>query len=415
MPVPAECQSLADRESALSIKLAELQKSAKEEPEQDVKEAFKAAANKVGLQLADVRSQLKACVLQFGPPPPPTAPQLSVNSIEVVQVIQTFNNSIVLADGPAVVRVFVESGIANGFNAGDGPNCVAGVRGTVTLTDPVTGASSTHTNPIPTSIVARPAWQVGPGNNPALTLNFLVSLPVGVTTLTVRAHVFVTGHEGEQSGFASTRSIEIQVQPAKTQEITPFLIALPANGDATGPTPTQFVSTHVAAATVYRHLRFLVYPAIRLSWAFPVSSISDLRFMLVDLMTAVFTTGTPQGGVRAALVNSAPVGGTGTSGVGWARVGPATPSFISIPNPETYAHEFGHCYGLKHSLCRSGTPEPDADPQLLGHTDATGWNLPPLGIGTVVPSGSGEIMSYCPSPLWPSTVTYRKIFDDSPI
>ena len=44
-----------------------------------------------------------------------------------------------------------------------------------------------------------------------------------------------------------------------------------------------------------------------------------------------------------------------------------------------------------------------------------GGLLAPSRIGTVVPSGSGEIMSYCPSPLWPSTVTYRKIFDDSPI
>ena len=68
--------------------------------------------------------QLKGCITVNGPPPDPaTTPSLSIVGIEIVQSIQTVNNRIPVVDGPAVVRVRVDSGIRNNFDAGAGPNC----------------------------------------------------------------------------------------------------------------------------------------------------------------------------------------------------------------------------------------------------------------------------------------------------
>ena len=149
----------------------------------DEKKTIKARMGEVKGQIDALSIQLKKCVIVNGPQPnPATTPSLSVAGIEIVQSIQIEDNRIPIVDGPAVVRVRVDSGIRNNFNAGDGLNGWPGVRGSLTVSDVVTGQVMKYSSPSPIQVTAN-RWKSSSATIPAESLNFLIGIPVGSAKL----------------------------------------------------------------------------------------------------------------------------------------------------------------------------------------------------------------------------------------
>jgi uncharacterized protein YjdB len=75
---------------------------------------------------------------------------------------------------------------------------------------------------------------------------------------------------------------------------------------------------------------------------------------------------------------------------------------------ETFTHEIGHTFGLRHAPC-GGAAGPDPNyPFPDGRTGAWGANIP---AGRISPPDVFDIMSYCPPNQWVSAYNYRKVLD----
>ena len=81
-------------------------------------------------------------------------PKLSIAAIEVVQVIQRPDNSVrLVAHKRTVARVFVDSGVTDGFNYGAGPNVVPDIVGNVVVY-PVGRGFGTNGKPLTPRVLA---------------------------------------------------------------------------------------------------------------------------------------------------------------------------------------------------------------------------------------------------------------------
>lgn len=376
-------------------------------------------------------------------------PTLKISSIEVVQAIQRADNSVRLAARKrTVARVFVESGITDGFDYGSGPGVVPGISGRVLVFAAGQGFGTSGA-PLPIAALALPA---GTHDRNLGTHSFNVELlPTSDLAGPVRidALVWVDGHETDVGGpwkaFAST---SVTFQPRARQEVLPFLISDFGNLLA-APSLAAFNASLQEARKRYPLAEdaYVVHPPITIAASdafgnpYNLAGAFDWGRLLFDIATMVFLfPSTPTGGVRAGLV---PRNGGGltdvdgnaippyaVNGMGSPRVGGVAPAFVcQALLPGTFAHELGHSCGLNHAPCPAlpGTPgsgdcsDPpsDIDSRLPGGTEDVGMDVP---AGAVIPTGRGELMSYCgdlsrcPGPTrWPSITTWDLLFDTLPI
>lgn len=331
---------------------------------------------------------------------------LVVTAIEVVQAVQRPDNSIPLtANRRTSVRVFVSSGLSDGFDFGVGPNIVPGIRARLRALDPARGLN----------VDAGLPWNL-PHNAPALpdrqleTAALHFDLPLAACSGTVQ---LVASVEADlPGGWSSVASANFGVTfvTKPRQQILPFLVA-----DSATPLPAPAlasVTNNLAGCQRYQPFAedgFVVNPPLTMA----TPSFVDLRTgfgwsLLTTMLTTAIVTGTSSGGVRCAIVPQS--GGYPWGGMAIPRILVTTPSLIcQADSPSVFAHEFGHAYGLMHVDC--GGPAGPFDARLPLMTDEPGidWHD-----RSFKPTGTNELMTYC-QPDWTSTAHWNVIFRAIPI
>ena len=147
-----------------------------------------------------------------------TYPALKILGIELIQVIQRFNlsdqsmnNSVRLrARKKTIARLYVDSGITNGFDSGEGPNNQPNVTGSVEVFRQASGGGINVGPPLNAGgiVLARPLNNID-RNDITHTLNFELPWEQLVGKTRIEAKVWVGGHEndvntGWQSRFTYT-------------------------------------------------------------------------------------------------------------------------------------------------------------------------------------------------------------------
>lgn len=380
-------------------------------------------------------------------------PALAIARIEVVQVIQRPDNSVRLVAGKrTVARVFVDSGVSDGFDWGSGPNVVPGITGTVLSFPAGRGFGASATRVGAASVVAHPAG--GHNRNVAGdALMFELPLPDTSGQVRIEARVAVAGHESDIGGpWKASASTTVTFLNQQTQEILPMLVTdvlngLPAPSIAQFNTSLQEARKRFPLGEVYTvNLPIPLSTRVGLI-TYDLSSTTDWNNYLsaIQLMMFLFPS-SPTGGVRCALVPANAGGLTrpdGTAapphainGIATARRGALTPALMAQSGlTGTFAHEFGHSCGLGHAPCPPlpGTPgtgdcsdPPDGiDSRLPGRTDEVGVDVPAatdMPAVAIIPVGRGELMSYCGdssrcpgTTRWPSIATWDLLFGTLPI
>lgn len=416
-PVPAPCQAIADRITALEDELSALQRdlAGLDEPKDEPgpgpgeKGQIGRQINKVRAAIRDARRELTECVERNTPPPPAdTKPDLRVRYLEVTQGVQTGVNRVrLIRNRSTAVRVFVVSGVHNGFNAGAGRNRWPDVTGDLRVIDPATGMSGAALQPVNPggAITAMPLKELNPEvlNH---SLNFRLPMSaVSSPVIELRARVWVRGHYGEPSGWSTESSATVELLDRRPQEVTPLLLMdVPAGTPP--PTMATFVGVLRRGALARLPVPFFsVNPPITLPVTQDLTSVVGWAGMLSGLATIIFI-GRRSGGIRCGLLpNSAayPVGGMGIP-----RIAFTAPAFASVTDEDTFAHEMGHTHGLNHALCTGNEPWPH-DARLPGRSNATGLHIEDM---LIRPRGTGELMGYCANPTWPSIETYDVVYDN---
>jgi len=131
-PIPSACQGLANALAEHEAELADLQGQISGRdlppnepfPSSSQKAFLGQAINREREAVRKAKRSLDDCILVNTPPAPAnTTPTLQITSMEVTQSVQRGANSIrLMRIRSTAVRVFVESGIDNGFDIGSGPN-----------------------------------------------------------------------------------------------------------------------------------------------------------------------------------------------------------------------------------------------------------------------------------------------------
>ncbi len=159
-------------------------------------------------------------------------PKLGVTRIEVVQSIQTVGNTVRLtANRMTAVRVFVDSGITDGFDIGAGPGRVSGVTASVLAESLDDGSVRNCGSPWPGS-------QANPSPNRdvlADSFNFDVPLAACRGNVRFRAVVEVRGPPGAPPVSFATGSTDVSFTTKPAQEFLPLLINDPSSAS---PAPT---------------------------------------------------------------------------------------------------------------------------------------------------------------------------------
>jgi IPT/TIG domain len=323
-------------------------------------------------------------------------PTLGVIRVEVVQSIQTAANTVrLVASKRTLVRVFVDSGIANGFDSGAGPNNQGNVTGRLTIS-PSTGGPAVGAGP-PINPGGAIVAQSGGGSRALLNDSLNFELPLGQLSGGRRLDVtvFVAGRENDPSpGWRATGSLTVAFTSIAGQEILPFLVADGALGVGSRPTPAQFATSLQGARTRLPIAQngFAVNPAIldTTSLAEDLTSTVGWGLLVTRLAMTIFLfPTTPVGGIRTALVplNAAyPL-----NGIALPRILLTAPTMVSQATcGATYAHEMCHLAGAGHTPC--GGPAPPIEPGVPGRTEDIAIDVPTR---TIFPAGSPELMSLC--------------------
>jgi hypothetical protein len=219
------------------------------------------------------------------------------------------------------------------------------------------------------------------------------------------------------SAPAATKTVTFLNQP--NQNILPILLSDPLLL-LQAPDKATFASTLAGARArmPIAEQGFVVLPPIQTA----LSPGIDLRggfgwgWLCFNLATWVFLFPTQDvGGLRTALVPNHE--DYAYNGIGMWRIGPSNPASASRAGlPATLAHELGHTYALGHASC----PPPGED-RAPGGLDArlpARLRYPGLDVSTrsLVPSGTGEIMSYCDEQRrWPSEDYWEAVRTRVPI
>jgi IPT/TIG domain len=345
------------------------------------------------------------------------APVLKVARLEVVQTIQRSNNSVRLVAGKrTLVRVFVESGLTGGFNTGAGPNIQTGVTGRLIAFSASRGFGFDAGPPL-ALLAAQP---VGSVDRTVATHSLNFELPLAACSGQVRldVRVAVTGHEQDVgTGFVAIGTTDVTFIDQPTQGIEPMLVVDVVNGLA-APTLAQYNTALQQARTMYpiAETGFIVAPPMSVSTGSGrnLTTLGGWSALVSMLQTLPLVHG---GAIRTAVVPRSLT--YALNGMALPRIGAAMPAFAAQAGvPGTFAHEMGHTLGLQHAPCCTNFWD-GQDGRLPRTTEDIGWDVP---INTLIPAGSGEIMSYCGdrsrcagARRWPSIVTWDLIFDTFPI
>jgi hypothetical protein len=335
---------------------------------------------------------------------------LSVTRLEVIQAIQKVDNSVRLtANRRTAVRVFVDSGINDGFDIGFGTNRVGGL------------VVSLHAESLDNGSV----WSCGspwvPGGEATPTpdrnllsdsINFDVPLAACHGNMRFRAVVELPGPIGQPPQSWDDKSVVVSFTPKPAQELLPMLIADPSS---TSPAPTLadfFVSlSGPSGAQPFPVNGFIINPPISLILS-PLENLKNdyvwsVLIARISTMMFLFPT-TKVGGIRAGMVpndSSYPWGGMALP-----RIAVTVPSFIAQARDKTVCiHELAHTFGLMHMNC--GNPAGPFDSRLPLTISDPGIDVLSQ---TIFPAGTSEAMTYC-SPQWPSVEHWDAIFDRIPI
>lgn len=405
MPDPPACQSITDQIQARTDGIKGLQAQLHVVPAQG-KSALISIIKKWDAEIVALKQQYAVCMSAFAPP---TTPTLSVSKVSVVQSLES-GSSIPVHEGPAVVRVFVDSGIRNFFDAGAGPNRWPGVSGSLWMRIP--GYPPIITAPFNGPINAVPRFERKDEPEDA-SLNFLVSLPANLPDVVLQAEVFVVASP-RTDNWQATASIPVPITAKIPQPVAFVPITRPKAADVTGPTRDEMLGLHLAATTRFPFLSFQVRIHPPLPWNEPLTSESDA----VKLMGALRAYGLwvarsslVVGWIRPTLTpDLCGLGGAKNIFRGPAAILCGTDQNLCL---ETYAHELGHAFGVMHARCK-GT-EPNIDVHLPSTVSTTGWEIPPSGPTRIVRRSQPELMSYCTHAVrWPSVSTYERVMQGAP-
>jgi hypothetical protein len=323
-------------------------------------------------------------------------PSPSITVIEVVQSIQRPDNSVPLVEGRrAIVRVFVDSGLTDGFDHGVGAGVIP-VDVTLQAENLDTGVRSVC-----------PTWWAGTGwaamrqhDRDKLAHSHNFEVPLAACTGHVRFHARARSHAIARTSAVDspTASVEVRFTPVPVQPVLPFIINDPGSAQPQ-PQWTDFLSSLAQMADIVPRpmSRMLVHLPISVQLTPQESPTDRLRqFMLATrLATTVFLfPSTPVHGLRAGII--ANDGAYPMGGVGLPRLGPLTPTFIAKASQAwTWAHEWAHAYGVEHvpnTDPADPTPEPPwYDMRLPQLTEEPGVDF---GGRALAPAGTNELMSY---------------------
>jgi len=244
-------------------------------------------------------------------------------------------------------------------------------------------------------------------DNGSHSLNFRLPLSaLSGRRLEIAARVWVRNHFGDPGGWTASGSTTVTLLDRVPQEVTPLLIIDTAGG-IPAPTFATYVSLLRRGALARLPVPFFrVNPPITFPVPNNLMSVLGWADMMAGLTTLTFI-GRPSGGIRTGIVGFAPTTRP-VGGMGVPRILFNTPTFVSEPGEDVFAHEMGHTHGLNHAICSGSEPWPH-DERLPGRTDQVGLHIED---GAVLPRGTPELMSYCSTPTWPSNATYDLVFDN---
>jgi len=338
-------------------------------------------------------------------------PTLAVTRIEVVQSIQTVGNTVRLtANRMTAVRVFVDSGITDGFDLGAGPNRVAAVSASLHAESLDDGSVRSCGSPWPGS----QATSTPNRDLLADSFNFDVPLAACQGNVRFRAVVEVEGAAGAPPASWATGSVDVAFAGKPQQEILPWVINDPSSASPAPTISDLFANfsgpSGPARAHPFPQSGFTFHPSL----AMTLGAAESLAFgpawwwVVAKIATTIFIfPSTPVGGIRAGVVPSD--GGYPWAGMATPRIGVTVPTFISkAGDPETCTHELAHAYGQLHVNC-GGPAGPYGGLPLT--TSDPGLDIPARRI---FPTGSNEMMTYCPSP-WTSIPHWDTIFNSIPV
>lgn len=338
-------------------------------------------------------------------------PMISVASIEVVQSIQKPDNSVRLtANRRTAVRVFVDSGITDGFDFGLGPNRIEGLTASLFAEDVAAGTTTACGDPW---VANGQATSMPNRDMLEDSINFDVPVSACEGNIRLRAVVEIPRPMGQPPAGWATGSVNVSFIAKPTQELLPLLITDPSS---TSPAPVMsdlFASLMgPRSSQPFPENGFVINPPFLMT----LSAAENLKvglvwtYLIVKITTMTFIfPSTPVGGIRSGMVprdSSYPWGGMALP-----RVGLTTPSFIAqAGDAETCTHEVGHTFGLLHVNCGGpmgpydgGLPLKISDPAI----DVMSRSILPAGT-------TDEAMTYCRA-QWPSIEHWDRIFDRIPI
>ncbi len=326
------------------------------------------------------------------------APTLRIVGVEVTQSIQRFSltatyprNTERLAAGKATqVRVYVASGIDDGFDRGAGPGVVANVTGSLLLTQ-VDGSTVRMVLPVGPDLAAPSAAGL---DRERWTSSFNLVLPASLATGTqdIEARVWVRDDATVAPAVASTR---VRFHDMPNLPIVMVRVADPGRNLAA---PSISTYTYTLANALGR-LPFGEESAhILLAPGYEVWSIShDLGTEegwhdLLDDLDDIASDFGDMGEVWAAMTPDHPdydLNGVGSDGVIDYWFDGARRFAARSGLPATFAHELCHTFGVGHAPCGDVV---QLDPRLPAATEDVGLDV---RWSRVVPAGTSELMSYC--------------------
>ena len=347
---------------------------------------------------------------------------LSIESLEITQAVQTTSNSVpLIAARPTIVRVYAKY---------TGPTAPSSV--TVALTGTRAGVALPPVTLGPQAVSAAPS-------RATYSSSFNLLLPAswlsGTVAMTATVDSTAAVPESDETNNTKIATLKFNTMPALTIVIVPIRYTDLSN-EQTYAAPTVDTISDFIKRT---------YPlsTINISFHAPYNFTGDLGDLtgsywsneggtglldqVIDLKAADLAS---QGGADAPTVYYGLVS-TGTSlantwlplnrgfilGIGLigtrVSAGLDVPVSLGLSDPEittdTAAHEIGHNLGRSHAPC--DTPQSTVDPNYPDPTASIIQFGVDVSKGTVLnPSTTKDVMSYC-SPQWVSDYTYKALYN----
>jgi hypothetical protein len=365
---------------------------------------------------------------------PTTVPRLlDLQRPELTQAIQYYSvagsgagadNSVFLVEGKALlVRVYMtslltEASFVNGY-------CdVMGYNSTTlkydTLRRRITAAATPRMDPSASS----------QRNDIWTTLNFFVPPDLCWGQARFDVHAWFVGHESEPadtSAYHSSYSLSSSFQERRVPIIHCFRIALSQTVPGS-PNPLQFAAPSFANCQTTMATAERLWPVSRLdirdrgtrSFSGQLQTFNDYAAVRADIQT-VYDGTTPTPEVNELFVAMMPTHQAPTGGPFGQQINQSLTSTVNLGS--LFAHELGHwllpgddhvagCVNPNLTLVQIDSNYPDYT-NAVSRAGIGEWGVNLTGAfpWTLFGSEAGDIMSYCPLPLWISPYNYLRAFN----